>query len=143
MLTREGYSKQGIAETLEGLRARGFVNDLALAARFAHSRLAHQGLGRHRIRQALVAKGVTRREVEAGLTAALAEVSESQAIEYLARRFWRQRLRDEPRLRLRKLWAFLLRRGFPAALVGNRLRALWPRYGDALAGLEPLETPEP
>ena len=142
LLTREGYSKKEIAGTLERLRERGFVNDLALAARFARSRMAHQGLGRHRVRQALVAKGVARREAEAGLTAALAEVSESQLIEDVARHFWRQRLRDEPRLRLRKLWAFLLRRGFPAGLVGDRLRALWPRYQAALEGLEPLETPE-
>ena len=40
---------------------------------------------------------------------------------------------------LRKLWAFLLRRGFPAGLVNDRLHALWPRWSDALDGLEPAE----
>ena len=37
---------------------------------------------------------------------------------------------------------FLIRRGFPAGLVQDRLRVLWPRWGDALEGLEPAEEPE-
>ena len=44
--------------------------------------------------------------------------------------------------RVQKLWAFLLRRGFPAELVGARLRALWPRWADALLDLPPLD-PDP
>jgi len=60
----------------------------------------------------------------------------------VARRYWRQHTGDEPALRLRKLWAFLLRRGFPAGLVSERLRALWPRWQDAIEGLEPVEETE-
>jgi hypothetical protein len=60
-------------------------------------------------------------------------------VDGLARRFWRSRERDEPAHRLRKLWAFLIRRGFPADLVQARLRALWPRWSDALDGLEPVD----
>jgi hypothetical protein len=33
----------------------------------------------------------------------------------------------------------LLRRGFPATLILSRLKALWPRWQDALEGLEPAE----
>ena len=58
-------------------------------------------------------------------------------LESVARRFWKSRQADEPERRLRKLWAFLVRRGFPADLVHARLRALWPRWSDALEGLEP------
>ena len=57
----------------------------------------------------------------------------------LARRYWRQREADEPRKRVQKLWAFLLRRGFPGDLVRTRLGKLWPRWSDALDGLEPAE----
>ncbi len=45
----------------------------------------------------------------------------------------------EPARRLPRLWAFLLRRGFAPRLVHARLAALWPRWADALAGLEPAE----
>jgi hypothetical protein len=48
----------------------------------------------------------------------------------------------EPERRLPRLWAFLLRRGFAASLVHERLKALWPRWSDALEGLEPLEPVE-
>ena len=76
---------------------------------------------------------------EAGLQEALGDVSEAPVIDTLARRYWKSREKDEPRQRLRKLWAFLVRRGFPADLVHARLRALWPRWSDALEGLEPVE----
>ena len=46
---------------------------------------------------------------------------------------------DEPRKRLRKLWAFLMRRGFPFPVVQESLKRLWPRWSDALDGLEPEE----
>ena len=57
----------------------------------------------------------------------------------LARRYWRQHAGVEPARRLPRLWAFLLRRGFAPGLVHERLAALWPRWKDALEGLEPAE----
>ena len=121
------------------LRRERYLDDAGFAARFARSRIAGHGLGRYRVRTALRTRGVARDVAEAGLAQALAEVSEAEGLDAAARRFWRGRRREEPRTRLRKLWAFLLRRGFPAELVGERLRALWPRYRDALEGLEPVE----
>ena len=70
---------------------------------------------------------------------ALRDVSEADALESLARRYWRLHPRDEPLRRIRKLWAFLLRRGFPAGMVRERLAALWPRWRE---GLEDLPEPD-
>jgi SOS response regulatory protein OraA/RecX len=89
-----------------------------------------------------VQKGLSRGIIESSLRAALADVSEADGIDRLARRYWRQKVSQSPERRLKGLWAFLIRRGFPAGLVGERLRALWPRWGDALAGLEPMESDE-
>jgi len=44
--------------------------------------------------------------------------------------------------RTRRLWAFLMRRGFPAGLVQERLRALWPAQGEILEGLEVVPADE-
>jgi hypothetical protein len=82
---------------------------------------------------------VSRAETEAGLTSALGEVDEKAVLDALARRYWRQHARVEPARRLPRLWAFLVRRGYAASLVHDRLRALWPRWADALEGLEPVE----
>jgi SOS response regulatory protein OraA/RecX len=91
------------------------------------------------VQAALAQRGVARTTIEAGLSAALAEVSEPEALDAVARRYWRSHAQDEPARRMRKLWGFLCRRGFPPGLVHDRLRALWPRWREALEGLEAAE----
>jgi regulatory protein len=138
-LVERGHDEAEVEQAIERLTREKFLDDRRYAERFARSRLAHNGLGRLRIRQALRQRGVGRGETEAGLRGALAEVDESAVLDALARRYWRQHARVEPARRLPRLWAFLVRRGFAASLVQSRLRALWPRWSDALEGLEPLE----
>jgi regulatory protein len=138
-LRRDGFAEEEIEGTVARLRRDRYLDDAGFAARLARSRMAHAGVGRNRVRLELRKKGVKRSVAEAGLSEALTEVAEADVIDGLARRFWKSRDADEPRHRLRKLWAFLLRRGFPAGLVNDRLHALWPRWSDALEGLEPAE----
>ncbi len=138
-LLRDGYAEDEIEATVARLRRERYLDDTGYAERFARSRMKHQGLGTRRVHQGLRAKGVDAKTAEAGLKAARAEVSESAVLDDQARRYWRTHTKDEPADRVRKLWAFLVRRGFPPALVHDRLRALWPRWRDALEGLEPVE----
>jgi len=140
-LAEKGHAAEEIEAAIERLRRERLLDDRGYAERFARSRMAHQGLGRARIRQGLRQRGVSRPELEAGLTAALAEVDEHAVVDSLARRYWKQHARVEPDRRLPRLWAFLVRRGFPPALVRDRLAALWPRWSDALEGLDPLDAP--
>ena len=134
-LTRSGFAAAVVDETLARLRAEKYLDDEGLAGRFARSRVAHHGLGRNRVRQALRARGVSRAIIEKGVAEALQDVSETEVLESLARRYWRQHVRDEPLQRIRKLWVFLLRRGFPAGLTRDRLAALWPRWREGLEDL--------
>ena len=80
-----------------------------------------------------------RKTADAGIAEAVSEVPEAEALERAAQKYWRTHASDDPRLRLRKLWAFLVRRGFPAGLVHDRLGALWPKWREALDGLEAEE----
>jgi regulatory protein len=137
-LLRLGYPEKEVEGAVRRLRAERYLDDAAFAARFARSRLADRGQGRHRVRHGLRERGVAPALVERGLQEALTEVSEAGTLDAVARRYWRQRAREEPERRLRGLWLFLVRRGFPAGLVHERLRALWPRFRDALAGLDPV-----
>lgn len=125
-LRRAGHSAQDADAALERLRERRYVDDAAYAERFARSRIEHAGLGTRRVRQALRQRGVARGAAEEGIQKAAAQVDEAAVLERVARAYWRGHGRDEPPQRLRKLWAFLLRRGFPPALVRERLTALWP-----------------
>jgi regulatory protein len=134
-LTRDGFPDAIVDATLTRLRAEKYLDDQGFAARFARSRVAHHGLGRNRVRQALRARGVSRGIIDKGVAEALRDVSEVEALEALARRYWRQHGRDEPLRRIRKLWGFLLRRGFPAEMARERLAALWPRWREGLEDL--------
>ncbi len=101
--------------------------------------MLHQGLGRHRLARDLRKKGVARKTVEDGVAEALADVSEKEIVDRLARRYWKTRERDAPEKRARGLYMYLIRRGFPATLILERFRALWPRHRSLLEGVEPLE----
>jgi len=132
----KSHPEADVEEAVRRLRQERYLDDAGYAARFARSRMVHQGQGRYRIRQALRAKGVPAAPAETGLKAALDEVPEAGVVDAMAQRYWRRRTGDDPRRRLRSVWAALVRRGFPASLVSERVAALWPRWRDALAGLE-------
>jgi regulatory protein len=138
-LRRAGHGQGEIDEAVARLKGQRALDDRRFAETFSRSRLRHRGLGSRRIEAALRHRGVARPVAEAGLRAAKSEVEEGDALDALARSYWKQRAADQPKRRLQKLWAFLLRRGYPADLVNTRLRALWPRLRDALDGLEPGE----
>jgi regulatory protein len=136
-LARSGYEEGVVDAVLDRLTRAGYLSDGRFAEAFARSRLTRHGLGRNRIRQDLARRGVERPEVDKALKGVLADSPEGETIDALARRFWSRKSADPPPLRLRKLWAFLVRRGFPSSLVHDRLHHLWPRWSDALEGLEP------
>jgi regulatory protein len=138
-LKRAGHPEEEVETAVARLKGQRALDDERFAQAFARSRLLHRGLGRNRIASELHRRGVGRAVASQGLREALADVSEAEALETQARRYWRARTKDEPKKRVQKLWAFLLRRGYPADLVSKHLRALWPRWSDALDGLEPVE----
>jgi regulatory protein len=138
-LARKGHEEEVVEHVVARLRRERALDDHRYAETYSRSRLSHHGLGRQRIRQDLRRRGVARATVEVGLKEALADVPEDPIVDALARRYWAAHTRDEPRRRLQKLWGYLVRRGFPATLVHDRLQALWPRWQDALEGLEPAD----
>jgi regulatory protein len=138
-LLQRGHEADEVEVAIARLRRGGYLDDAGYAERFARSRMANQGHGRLRVRQDLRLRGVERRTVDAGIAGALLEVDEKEVVDGLARRYWRQHASVEPTRRLPRLWAFLVRRGFAAGVVRDRLSRLWPRWSDALEGLEPAD----
>jgi regulatory protein len=138
-LLARGHSPEDVELTLGRLRDERLLDDTGYAERYARSRMAHHGHGRARVRQGLRLRGVARAERETGIARALEEVDERAVLEAQARGYWRRHAALPALRRLPRLVAFLVRRGFAPGLVHERLRALWPRYADALAGLEPAE----
>ncbi len=141
-LLRAGVEPSEIDRVLVRLTARGFLDDRRYAERFSRSGLGLRGIGTRRLRAEMARRGVDRKTAQQGLEAALGDVDEAAVLETLAEKFW-ARHRDEPPVRIKKLWAFLARRGFPPEMIRDRLGALWPRWRSAIADLElPPEEPE-
>jgi len=138
-LDRKGFPQDAIDRAVLRLRRAGHLDDPAFARRFARRRMLVSGLGGSRVSAELSARGVARSVAAAALLETLREVPERESLETQARKYWRQRSREEPARRMRGLWRFLLRRGFPAELVSETLHALWPRW---TLRLEPVEAPE-
>jgi regulatory protein len=137
-LLQAGHGEEETEAAIGRLRRERLLDDARFATRFATSRMAHAGLGRRRVQQALRQRGVAPYVAEAGLEEALRDVSEAETLDRVARRYWRQRAGEEPGRRLRRLFRFLMGRGFPAGLVHERIRALWPSHQAAVEGMEPL-----
>jgi regulatory protein len=125
-LLRRGYEEAETGEALERLIQEGLLNDSRLAREVARSRMATSGLGRFRVRQELDRRGLPRETTDAGIGQALSELSEPGLLDGAALRYWRVNARVPVETRLRRLYGFLLRRGFPSALVHERLRTLFP-----------------
>ena len=83
-LATRGHSEEEIEEALARLRAQRYIDDETFAERFARSRLSHYGQGRARIRQGLRQRGVPGEQMEAGLTAALRDISEDEVLDQAA-----------------------------------------------------------
>jgi regulatory protein len=100
-----------------------YLNDESFAASFAHSRLTMKPLGRTRLRQDLQRKKLARPIVEQALEQAYEEQSEETLIDRLIEK--RLRLKGVPgsREEAKKLYDYLLRRGFSYDLVIRKVSA--------------------
>jgi regulatory protein len=140
-LKRAGHAEDAIAETIERLRAQRALDDERFASAFARGRLAYHGVGRHRIRAGLRQRGVAKPALDKGLEEALRERPEQEVLDAVARRLLARPSKDEPGKRLLKVYSALLRRGFPASLVRERLFKLRKEARDILDGYQ-FEEPE-
>lgn len=104
------------------LEARGYVDDRAFAASWTDARSRGRAVGSRRLRQELTRKGVARPLIEAAIGAAFEETDEIVRARHVAARRWpalRQRGAAEAP---RRLYDYLLRRGYPADVVRRVVR---------------------
>lgn len=114
-LKEKGYAPELIRQVLARLTEQKLVDDAAYAAALASQRLRHNRKGRLWIRHELAQKGIGKAEAERVLEELDPEEEREQAMQ-LALKRWPS-IKGERRDRLRKLYAYLMRRGFPADTV--------------------------
>ena len=129
-VARRGVPQDVADEVLGRLAEVGLIDDAAFAEGLASSRMTHSLRGRHRIRQELTEKGVSR-EQAAEVLAQLDPQDEVDA----ARRFAEKRARSmaglERHVAYRRLGGALARRGFPGHVVEQVLAEVFAEWGSA------------
>jgi regulatory protein len=98
------------------------VDDRAFAAAWAESRARGRGYGSRRLREELLTRGVARPLVEAAVREAFVESDEETRARAVATRRLPLLRRAEPAQAARRLGTYLLRRGYPEALVRRVVR---------------------
>jgi regulatory protein len=106
-------------EALQRCEALGYLDDAAFAAAFARDRIRLRPSGASKMTTDLRAKGVSALDAAAGIRDAMEEerVEESELLDRAARKRVRSLGWLEPEVARRRLFAFLTRRGFPAAEI--------------------------
>jgi regulatory protein len=117
-LTSAGFEAGEIEETLDRLEAVGLVDDEAFARAYAEHAVGSKGSGRRALESGLFAKGVPRETIEL----VVAEMTGDQGEEFdraldLARGRVRRLAGQDRAAAHRKLFSFLARRGYPAAVA--------------------------
>ena len=127
-LRRAGFEGDAVAETLIRLEASGLLDDDRFAAEFVRGAVQGKRTGVRRVHAALRTKGVAEETIARHLEPELA--TEGERAETLARTR-ASRLRNlDPRVARRRLFEFLIRRGYdPATATAAAARAL--EAGDA------------
>ncbi len=112
-LRDDGHEGALVEDTLDWLAERGLLDDAAYARQYAESRRAAQGYGPERIRQELRRRGIDAETAQAAL-AASEDVDATLALALAqAERRWTSLAREpDARKRRKKLFDFLVRRGF-------------------------------
>ena len=110
-LKRRGFSESAVEETLFFLKEKKFVDDLEFVRIWVQSRLK-KPLGINRIRQELKIKGIEKDLIEQALKDITDKYSEDRVVKELACRRWGRLKHVQPQKARRRLFLFLLRRGF-------------------------------
>lgn len=124
LLEKDWADEATVEQVIARLRELNYLDDDQLATSFANSRLTIKPLGRVRLRRDLQRRKLPAQTVEAALDEAYTEHSEDELIERAINK--RLRLKGAPRSpeEAKKLFDYLLRRGFSYDLVLRKVRAL-------------------
>ncbi|MFD2613078.1 regulatory protein RecX [Paenibacillus gansuensis] len=120
-LKEKGYEPELIDYAVERLKEQKFVDDKLFAQQLAESRIYSQKKGRNLVQQELAQKGVPKEHIQSALERVDPERELASAMELGLKR-WKL-LSGSGTDKSRKLYGFLLRRGYSSSQVQKVLRA--------------------
>ncbi|MEO1584026.1 MAG: RecX family transcriptional regulator [Planctomycetota bacterium] len=112
-LRRAGHAASDAAAAAEALEAAGIIDDAAFAEAAASTLAARKGSSRRAVETKLRKRGVAASDAAKAAAEATRDIDERQAaVDLAARRVARQQPPTDPHAARRRLYAFLIRRGF-------------------------------
>ncbi len=124
LLEKDWADETSVDQVIARLKELGYLNDEQFAASYATSRLTTKPLGRKRLRRDLQRRKLSSQTVENALDEAYTEQSEEDLIERAIKK--RLRLKGAPTTRedAKKLFDYLMRRGFSYDLTLRKVREI-------------------
>jgi len=122
-LMEKDWAEEGVVEqALARLEELGYLNDEEFATNFANSRLTAKPVGRTRLRRDLRRKKLPSETIESALDGAFEQQSEEELIERAISKHVRLKGAPATREEAKKLFDYLIRRGFSYDLVIRKVR---------------------
>lgn len=122
-LKRRRYSESTVKEILLFLKEKGLVDDVEFARIWVESRIK-KPLGINRLRQELKIKGIDQDLIDEVIESVGSKYSEEEMIKDLIQRRWERLRHIEPAKAKRRLFLYLLRRGFPSDTIQQELNKI-------------------
>jgi len=119
-LKKKGFESGTIREVAGSLKSKGFIDDRLFAKAWIKSRLG-RSLGLRRIRQELNLKGIDKEITDTYLNEVKKVYSEQDVVKNIAQERLEKLKGVEPRCARRRVYAYLLRRGFSPEIVIDAL----------------------
>jgi regulatory protein len=126
-LLLRGFPAEAVEEVAERLTAAGILDDRRAARAAARTLVTVRQRGRHRVGRELEQLGFTKDTARDATQAALADSDERAVLDKVVASKLRGRRSIPDPAAYRRLFATLLRRGFPADLIRTALRPYWGR----------------
>ena len=109
---------------VERLKRGGLVDDERFAITWIRERSINKGYGQRRLRDELRRLGVKAELIEKSILSAYSEKDETNRAVELALKRWDSLASDNPRVKRNKIYAFLVRRGYPSSTAIEAIEAV-------------------
>ncbi len=122
-LEQKKFSAQAVSSTVSFLKEKGFIDDACFAKAWAESRIKRP-LGLRRIRDELKAKGIDAAIINNQISQIKKDYPEQEIVLEIAKKRFSRFKGTEPEKAKRRIYAYLLRRGFLADTIIEALSQL-------------------
>ena len=122
LLEKDWAEEAVVDQVIARLKELGYLNDEQFAANLANSRLTAKPVGRTRLRRDLQRKKLPSETIESALDGAFEQQSEEELIDRAISKHVRMKGAPATREETKKLFDFLIRRGFSYDLVIRKVR---------------------